>query len=237
MVIWRIPRGESVSRPRSYCPNCKAQIRSFDNIPVLSWLLLGGKCRKCKTQISIRYPLVEISCAGLFLLAGLHFRQGYFELAIACTMSATLLAVSVIDIEHYIIPNKIVLFATLVVVGTVVGHCIFISRWIDLRNCLVGGGISFLLFALIHFGFPSGMGFGDVKLALLIGLSLAAIRLAFFPIGLFLAFLAGSIFGLGSMAIGKATRKSKIPFGPFLSIGALATLYVGPELAKIWLGR
>ncbi|HXF37623.1 MAG TPA: prepilin peptidase, partial [Actinomycetota bacterium] len=168
VVAHRVPRGESIVRPRSRCPSCGVQLRAVDNLPVVSYLLLRGRCRACGTRISPTYPLLELATAGLFVAAAAVFDRLYVAIVMAAFL-AVLLALSLIDARHRILPNRIVYpslpaFAVLVALGALLGE------GLDLRGAAVGflgygGGL--LIVALIS---PRGMGMGDVKLAALIGL-------------------------------------------------------------------
>src|SRR5918997_6850692 len=186
VVTYRLPRGESLVKPRSRCTSCGEEVRPYDNVPVLSWLFLRGRCRHCGTRISPRYPSVELVTALVF--AAVVLVRGFdAELALTLPFAAMLIAVADIDLEHRIVPNKILL--PLAVWG--IGATAFI-RPEALRESLIAGAAAFgalLLAALAH---PAGMGMGDVKLAGVMGLYLGA---AVAP-ALLTAFLLGSIVGM-----------------------------------------
>jgi leader peptidase (prepilin peptidase)/N-methyltransferase len=226
VVAYRLPRGESLVKPRSRCPSCEAQIGPLDNVPILSWLLLRGRCRSCKARISSRYPLVEALTATVFTAVAL-VRGVDPRLALELPFAAMLIAIAAIDLERQVIPNKILLPAAIygVVAGAVVAGG-------ELPELLIAGAAAFtalLLVALVH---PAGMGMGDVKLAGVMGLYLGS---AVAP-ALLLAFLAGTLAGLGLiLREGPGARKKGVPFGPFLALGGIAALLAGPELVDLYL--
>jgi leader peptidase (prepilin peptidase)/N-methyltransferase len=225
VVTYRVPRGQSIVSPGSRCPGCGEPIRAFDNVPVLSWLLLRGRCRGCGTAISARYPAVELLTAVVFaaivLIRGLKP-----ELALDLPFAAMLIAVAGIDLEHRIVPNKVLLPMAMWGIGASA-----VVRLHALPELLAAGAGAFaflLLAALIH---PKGMGMGDVKLAGVMGLYLG---LSVVP-ALFIGFLSGSVVGVAVLARhGAKGRKKGVPFAPFLAIGGLAALLAGPALIHLY---
>jgi leader peptidase (prepilin peptidase) / N-methyltransferase len=222
VVIARLPDGQSLVRPRSRCPHCGAAVRPYDNVPVLSWLILRGRCRDCGEPISARYPLVEALTA--VLLAAVVARFGADEDALlGLALVIVLVPVTFIDLERQIIPNKLVL------AGAIAAVVILAATDPDeLPEHLIAGAAAggFLLVAAL--AYPRGMGMGDVKLAAMLGLFLGA---SIAP-AMLAAMLSGSIAG-GVIIARKGTRegrKTKVPFGPFLALGALVGLFVGPEI-------
>jgi leader peptidase (prepilin peptidase)/N-methyltransferase len=235
VVIYRVPRKESVVHPRSHCPACDTPIAERDNIPVLSWVLLGGRCRACGARISVRYPLVELATAGLFVAAALRFGADW-ALPAYCVFFAGLLALALIDLEHFLLPNRVVYptyltMLPLLVLAAAIGH-----EWHALRDALVGSLCAFAIFFLLNLVYPKGMAFGDVRLSAVIGLGLGWLgpRLVF--IGFFVSFLVASLVGIGLILAHRAGRKTPIPFGVFLALGAVATVLFGDPVAKWWLG-
>jgi leader peptidase (prepilin peptidase)/N-methyltransferase len=228
VVIHRLPRGESLVRPASRCPQCGTPVKPYDNIPVLSWLLLRGRCRNCGATISARYPLVEALTAAAFVGAALA-RGVDDDLALWLPFAAMLIAVAGIDLDHRIIPNKILLPAAVWGLAATIAF-----RPDNIDDSLIAGGIAFsglLLAALIY---PAGMGMGDVKLAGVMGIYLGS---GVAP-AMLAAFLAGSLVGLAIIAReGKDARKKGVPFGPFLAFGGLIGLYWGPELVDAYVDR
>jgi leader peptidase (prepilin peptidase)/N-methyltransferase len=228
VVIYRLPRGESLNRPASRCPSCGAPVKPYDNIPVLSWLILRGRCRNCGARISARYPLVEALTAAVFVGAALT-RGVDDDLALWLPFAAMLIAVAGIDLDHRIIPNKILLPAA---IWGIVGTTIFRPDNID--DSLIAGGIAFMALFLAAVAYPAGLGMGDVKLAGVMGIYLGS---AVAP-AMLAAFLAGSIVGVVIIAReGADARKKGVPFGPFLALGGLIGLYWGPELVDAYVDR
>jgi leader peptidase (prepilin peptidase)/N-methyltransferase len=225
VVAYRLPRGESLVAPGSHCPGCNTPIRPWDNVPLISWLLLRGRCRECGERISPRYPLVELATAAVFaavvLVRGLND-----DLAVLLPFAAMLIAVADIDLEHRIVPNKIL--APMAVYGVAASAVV---RTDMLPELLIAGAAAFtflLVAALIH---PAGMGMGDVKLAGVMGLYLGA---SIAP-ALLVAFLSGSVVGIGVMLKhGAGGRKKGVPFAPFLALGAIVALFAGPGLIHLY---
>jgi leader peptidase (prepilin peptidase)/N-methyltransferase len=225
VVTARVPEGRSVVRPPSACPSCGAQIAARDNIPLLSWALLRGRCRHCGATISWRYPAVELLTALLFAGCGLAF--GFtFEALIAAFFCAVLVAVSVIDIERYIIPNRIVLPAAVIVLAAQT------LRDPSPEWAIAGFGAAlFLLIAAL--AYPAGMGMGDVKLALLLGFELGRTV----PVGMLAGFIAALVPSAVLLARhGSAARKMRIPFGPFLALGGVIALFWGHAILDAYTG-
>lgn len=230
VVIYRLPRKESLILPASHCPNCQHPLAYKDNIPVFSFILLKGKCRYCKKPISWRYPLVELLTA--LLLTAVFWRwQFSFTFFTAAILLLLLIAVSFIDIDHKIIPNKIIVpaltvFSLLIPVQYFSGAKLLnllTNNWYDpLIGFFLGGGFLFLL-ALLWSG---GMGGGDIKLMAFIGLFLGGYTV----VALFISFLLGALGGVLAMVFFGKNRKDKIPFGPYLALGAIFTLFFGQPL-------
>jgi leader peptidase (prepilin peptidase)/N-methyltransferase len=227
VVIHRLPRGESVVKPRSRCPNCAAELKARDNIPVLSWLLLRGRCRNCGEPISPRYPLVEALTA--VLCAAVVLSEGWDEDAIlGIAFVLVLVPVTFIDIDHRIIPNKITLIGAIAAIAIVA-----VWRTDDLPEHLIAAAAAggFLLLAAL--AYPAGMGMGDVKLAGVMGLFLGR------NVGpaMFAGLILGSV--VGALIIARKGRqegrKTAIPFGPYLAAGGLVGLFAGDEIVDWYL--
>jgi leader peptidase (prepilin peptidase)/N-methyltransferase len=236
VVIWRVPRDESVVRPRSRCPGCGTQLGGADNIPVLSWLVLRGRCRSCQAPISARYPLVELLTGALFAGAGARFAEhDTAALPAFLAFFAGLVALSFIDLDHHRLPIKVVyptLFATaagLVVAAAATGE------WANLARAAAGGVIAFLALYAVRIASPGGMAFGDVRLAGVIGTALGWLSLAHVGLGLFLAFLTSAVIGVALIVSKRKSRKDKIPFGPFLAAGAVLATFFGEPVIR-WYG-
>jgi len=226
VVIHRLPRGESIVSPRSRCPRCGTLIAPRDNVPLLSWLALRGRCRGCGASISPRYPLVELLTAAVFAVV-VAVRGPVPELLLDLPFAAALIAVGAIDLDHRIVPNRIVVPAALW--GLLAGALVRLDRMPEL---LLAGAIAFVLMLLAALAYPAGMGLGDVKLAGVMGLFLGV---AVAP-ALFAAFAAGSLLGLALIARhGQKGRKMALPFAPFLAAGGILGLVAGPELVDLYL--
>jgi leader peptidase (prepilin peptidase) / N-methyltransferase len=221
VLAYRMPRRESVVKPRSRCPQCNTQIAAYDNIPVISWLLLRGHCRHCGTSIPVRYPLVEALTALLFVVVGLKIGLEDTLLP-ALAFTITLVAAAETDLEHRIIPNR--LMAVSAVAAVVLWAIADPSRLPE--NLIAGAAAGGIMF-LVAIAYPAGMGMGDVKLAGVMGLYLGA---SVAP-ALFIGFAAGALVGIGIVLVrGAAARKQGVPFGPFLAFGGIVALLYGPEL-------
>jgi len=228
VVAHRVPRGESIVGPRSRCPGCETQIAAYDNVPVFSWLLLRGRGRCCGEEISPRYPLAELGLGVAYLATVLVLRHEPAQMAMGLVLVTTLMAVTMTDLEQRVIPNKILLAATVVGLAIAV---VFEPSSLPERviAAAAAGGLLFLA-ALIY---PSGMGLGDVKLAAVMGLFLGRDVAP----ALLAALLAGSAVGLVLIAReGASARKKAIPFGPFLAFGSLVGLLAGNQLVDWYLG-
>ena len=225
VVIHRLPRGESLVHPRSRCPSCGTQIAEYDNVPIVSWLVLRGRCRHCGAPISPRYPVVELLTALTF--AAVVLVRGFDnDLILELPFVAALIALAGIDFDHKLLPNKIVYpLAAYGVIAT-----LLVDRDDLVENLVSGAGaFAFLLVAVL--AYPRGMGMGDVKLAGAMGLYLGA---AVIP-AMLVAFLSGSVAGMVILAReGAAARKKAIPFGVFLALGGIVGVLVGPELIDLY---
>ena len=228
VVIYRVPAGESINRPRSRCGACGAQIAARDNVPVLSWILLRGRCRSCNVAISPRYPLVELGTGLLFAALGWRFDADW-ALPAFLVWAAGLIALSVIDLDTFLLPKK-VLYPVLFAGGALLAAAGVIERdWLGIREAAIGSLAAWAFLLVIHLISPRGMGFGDVRLAALLGMFLGWIELGAVPVGLFLGFFLGAVVGVALMIVGKKGRKDRVPFGPFLASGAmLAVFFSGP---------
>ena len=236
VVIWRLPRRESLSRPPSHCPGCNAELRPWENVPVLSWLALRGRCRSCHMRISIRYPIVEAMTAALWTAAAVRI-GAHWELVDFCFFFAVLVAISGIDLDHQIVPSRIVYPAAGASIVLLGAASVLEHRDRAAVDALVGGLLGFGLLFLIHVIQPQGMGFGDVRLAGLIGLNVGWLGLARVGVALLGGFLLGALVGVGLMAAGRAGRRTRIPFGPFLAAGAVLAVLWGGPLVNLWLNR
>jgi leader peptidase (prepilin peptidase) / N-methyltransferase len=236
VVIHRVPAGESVVAPRSRCPKCGNELSNRDNIPVLSWILLRAKCRTCGEPISARYPFVEALTAILFgvVAARIGFEP---ELPAFLVLTAFLIALSAIDLDTFLLPKKLVwpaFFAGVILLG---GASIIEGSTQDAIEAAAGSAIAFAVLFLIHFISPKGMGFGDVRLAAVLGLHLGYLELPMVGVGLFLSFLVASVVGIGLIVAKKRGRKDRVPFGPFLAVGTGLAIVFGEAILNVYLGR
>jgi leader peptidase (prepilin peptidase) / N-methyltransferase len=232
VVADRVPKKESIVSPRSRCPHCGAEIRNRDNVPVLSWLALRGRCRSCGARVSARYPLLEIGTAASFAGVAIVYPRVYV-IVMLCAFCAVMIVVGAIDLELKIIPNKITYpafpaFAVAIVVGWAIGQDLDPAR--AAIGALLYGG-AFLLIAIIA---PRGLGMGDVKLTGLIGLVMGSLGLRYVGVAAGAAILLGGLGGLVALLAGRG-RKSAIPFGPFLTAGALVAVFWGERIADWYL--
>jgi leader peptidase (prepilin peptidase)/N-methyltransferase len=232
VVIHRIPVGESIVRPRSRCPACGAEIRARDNIPVVSWLLLRGRCRACGERISPEYPLVELATAALFAGAA-ALVDPLYAASLGAPFLGIMLAIAVIDARHRVVPNRIVypslaLFAVAIVVGDLVGG------GVDALDAGIGLALYGVPLLLVAVAVPQGMGMGDVKLAALIGLVLGSFGLSYVGVAAGVGVIGGGIGALVALALLGAGRKDQIPFGPFLAGGAVVATLLAPWISDLY---
>lgn len=231
VCIYRLPRSQSLIRPRSMCPSCGAKIAFYDNVPVLSYLLLWGRCRHCKTTISFRYPVVELA-AGLFAVAVLNQYGFTWDALCRYALVAALLIVIFVDIDYQIIPNVITY------PGIMIG---FISSFFlqeitykeSLMGIVLGGG----LLLVVAYGYyfvtkKEGMGGGDVKLLAMVGAFLGWKAVIF---TMFVGSAVGSVLGIMLALRSAKGRKTAVPFGPFLSLGALLFMFYGHRIINWYL--
>jgi len=234
VVIHRVPAGESIVSPGSRCPRCGVGLRARDNVPVVSWLLLRRRCRSCAEPISARYPAVELLTALVFGLTTARFGRDPV-LSAFLLLGGALIALAAIDLELRILPKRIVwpVFGSGLVLLSVAA---FVDQELgNVLTALGGAAAAFAVFFVIHFISPRGMGFGDVRLAALIGLFLGWLGWGHVALGLFGGFLLGSIAGVAALMAGRS-RKSALPFGPFMAAGALLTVWLGDPVLHWYLG-
>lgn len=225
VVIHRVPLHQSVVWPGSHCPACGEPIATLDNVPVLSYVLLGGRCRNCKARISARYPLVEACTGALFAAAAYEFGLD-LRLLSALVLISTLIALAVIDLEHRLLPNAIV--GPAAVVGLALSVLESPERWwvYPISAFAVAGGLFTLAIA-----YPGGMGMGDVKMGGMLGTFLGP----YAALAVFLGAFAGAISGGLLIASGRIQRRHAMPFGVFMALGGILILFVGPQLWGLYL--
>jgi leader peptidase (prepilin peptidase)/N-methyltransferase len=228
VVAYRLPRGESLVMPGSHCPSCDTPVKPYDNVPVLSWLLLRGRCRSCAAPISARYPLIEAAtaalCAGVVLA-----HDSAAGIALGILLVFVLVAIVPIDLDHRVIPNRIT--APAAVLALALG--VALDPGGEPERLIAGAAAGGFLLAAVM-AYPRGMGMGDVKLAAVMGLCLGR---AVGP-AMLIALLAGVLAGVVIMARAGVSegRKTAIPFGPFLALGGLVALFAGEPIVSAYLG-
>lgn len=230
----RIPKGESIVAPGSRCGSCGLRLGPLDLVPVFSWLFLKGKCRRCRTDIGIEPLVLELTTAGLFVAMGAKFGASW-ETAAFCVLAAGLVLQSWIDLRTKRLPREItyvtiILGAPLLVVAALVR-----DEPRRIVTMVAGAAIAVAFMGLLYMLSRGGLGDGDVRLAPLLGAYLGWLQLPYVPVGLFLGFLFGSVVGVAAMVIGKAGRKTAIPFGPFLAAGTIVAVFIGRGVIdRVW---
>lgn len=199
VVVWRVPRGESIVRPGSHCQGCDTPLRALDNVPVVSWVVLRGRCRYCSGHISARYPATEFGSALLFWVVGYRFSDSWSVFAYLVLVAA-LLALSLIDIDHLLLPNKVIYPSAALVVPLLVLASALEHEWNSLGRAALGAAIDFAIFFTIWFVAPSAMGYGDVRLSALLGFALGWLGWPALFLGMFLPFLLGTVGGIAVAA-------------------------------------
>jgi leader peptidase (prepilin peptidase) / N-methyltransferase len=236
VAAYRIPRHESIVGGRSKCPHCGHTITAPENIPLASWVLQRGRCRHCGERISWRYPAVEAVTAVLFAASAVRFGPSV-EAVVYAAFFWTLVVLATIDLEHKLLPNRIVYPA-------------FIAGWLALTVGAVVAGAPDRMFSaalgavafggllfVVAFIYPAGMGGGDVKLAFVLGTFLGYVGgLGVTLVGMFLSFLLGGVVGVVVLLATGGNRKYQLPFGPFLAAGSIVAIFVGAPLLRAYLG-
>ena len=252
VVVYRVPARRSIVSPPSACPGCAAPIRAVDNIPVLSWLLLRGKCRECRTAISVRYPIVELGTGVLFAGLVIWFfttqlpDAPWSSLPVSVASVLALLsylylasisiALALIDIDTQTLPNRIVLPSYIVGVVLLGASGLLAGNFAALLSAGIGAVAVFALYFVLAFAYPRGMGMGDVKLAGLLGLFLGFLGWEAIVVGAFAAFLLGGIYSLVLVVLRKASGKTAVPFGPWMLLGAWLGILFGNDIMRTYLG-
>ncbi|WP_235566881.1 prepilin peptidase [Microbacterium sp. Root180] len=243
VVVYRVPAGLPLTR-ESRCPRCDSPVRPQHNVPVLSWLMLRGGCADCGEPISARYPLVELATGAAFVLvawafieAALPMRGADVVVLVAYLYFAAIsIALSLIDLETHRLPNGIVLPSYVVAGILFVLAAALGGSWSSLLSAAVGGAALFAFYFVLRLVRPGGMGGGDVKLAGVIGIYLGWLGWGALIVGGFAAFLLGGIFGGALLLARRAGRKTAIPFGPWMLVGAWVGIFAGQALAAWYLG-
>ena len=231
VCIYRLPRGQSVNWPGSRCTTCDRSLAWYENIPVVSWVVLRGRCRTCGERISVMYPIVEVITAALFI-AGYVIYGWTPLLAVRLAFTCAMIVLFVIDLQHYLLPNVIT------VPGIVIGFALSLvlpPGWkASLIGLIAGGGLLFAIAeAWYRFRGIEGLGMGDVKMLAMIG---AFLGWKLMLVTLVLSSFAGSLIGVGAIALGRGGMKSMLPFGTFLAVGALTAAVAGDVILSWYLG-
>jgi leader peptidase (prepilin peptidase) / N-methyltransferase len=229
VVIHRVPRGESLVHPGSHCPHCDHPVRPRHNIPVVSWLLLRGRCADCRSAVSVRYPLVEAGTAVLFVAVAARFGWSW-ELPAYLYLAAIAIALAAIDLDVMRLPDRIVLPSYGVALALLAPAVIIGRSWDAAVRALLAAAVLYVGYRLLAV-LPNGMGGGDVKLAPLLGLYLGWLGWGPVAVGAFAGFLLGGLVGALLMALRLAGRKSRIPFGPYMLAGAFLAVFVAAPIA------
>jgi leader peptidase (prepilin peptidase)/N-methyltransferase len=248
VVVYRVPAGISIARPASACPSCSTPIRRRDNVPVVSWLALGGRCRDCRTSISARYPIVELATGLFFVLVAarlwpltvvpteaLPLVSRLLSLIAFLWLAGASVALAVIDLEHHRLPNAIVLPSYAVGGALLAASSILVGDWEAIVRAAIGLASLFAFYLIAALSYPGGMGFGDVKLAGVLGLYLAWLGWGEFAVGAFAAFLLGGVFAVVLLVTRRVHRTVGIPFGPWMLAGTWVGVFAGGTVATAYL--
>jgi leader peptidase (prepilin peptidase)/N-methyltransferase len=245
VVVYRVPAGIPLTR-ESRCPSCDAPVRPWQNVPVISWLALRGRCASCGASISTRYPAVELATAAAFVavawwalyaVADPGYTSSVVPVVIAYLyLAAISVALTLIDLDVHRLPNAIVLPAYPVLLGLFTLACVLGADWTALLQAVAGGIVLYAFYLVLRLVRPAGMGGGDVKLAGVLGIALGWLGWGALVVGAFAAFLLGGVFGLALLATKRAGRKTAIPFGPWMIAGAWIGIFAGDAVARWYTG-
>jgi leader peptidase (prepilin peptidase)/N-methyltransferase len=236
VVVHRVPIGQSLSRPRSACPGCSAPIASRDNIPLVSWLALRGRCRHCRAPISVRYVLVELATGGLFAAVAVRFGVSWTTPAVDAFV-AGLVALACIDLERLLLPRRVV-YATAALSGVfLVAGAVTTGQWSRLGVALACAAVAFGAFFALNWINPRWLGFGDVRLVAVIGLVLGWLGVRYVLVGFLAANVVGLVVAAVLLGLGRIQRQTPIPYGVFLAAGALVAVLAGAPLTDLMTAR
>jgi len=235
VVVDRVPEGRSVVAPGSACGQCGLRLGPLDLIPVISWIVLRGRCRRCRTSIGIEPLVLELATCGIFVLVASKFGARWATAAF-CVLAAGLVALSWIDLHHRRLPREISYVTLAVGAPLLVVDALVRSEPHRITTMLLGAACALVFMAALYFLSNGGMGDGDVRLSPLLGAFLGWLSMWHVAVGLFLGFVFGAVVGVVAMVVGRAGRKTAIPFGPFLAAGTLTAILVGDRLidAMLW---
>ena len=236
VVADRVPRGKSIVTPGSACGNCGLELGPLDLVPVISWVVLRGRCRRCRSAIGIEPLIIEITNCTLFVACAIKFHLSW-ELAAYCALSGGLVALSWIDLRIKKLPRSIIYVTALIGVPLLCIAALVRHEPRRIWMMMLGAAIALSVMALIYVASRGGMGDGDVRLSPLLGAYLGWLNPGFVGVGLFLGFLFGAIVGVAVMAVGRGGRKTAVPFGPFLALGTMVAVFTGQPLIDVLLHR
>ena len=239
VVVWRVPRGESLVAPPSACPSCAHPIRPRDNVPVASWLLLRGRCRDCAEPIHARYPLVEATTALAFVAIVSFYvtarPERVAEVPALLFLAATSICLALIDADTHTLPNRIVLPAYPISAALLLGASVVEGNWGALLSAAIGAVALFTFYLALALAYPRGMGLGDVKLAGVLGMFLGWFGWGELAVGAFAAFLLGGAYSIVLLATRRVDRGGGVPFGPWMLAGAWVGILWGDRIAHVYL--
>lgn len=234
VVTDRVPRGGSIVRPGSACGACGLRLGPIDLVPVFSWLFLRGRCRRCGTSIGIEALVLELGTCALFLLMSIHFGP-HWETVAFCVLCAGLYALTWIDLRTKRLPREITYVTLALGTPLLVVAALVRDEPRRIWTMLGGAAIALAFMGLLYVVSRGGMGDGDVRLSPLLGAYLGWLGLPFVPVGLFLGFLFGSLVGVAAIVVGRAGRRTALPFGPFLAAGTIVAIFAGrPIIDWLW---
>ena len=233
VVVDRLPRQESIVSPPSHCVACSAPVRAYDNIPVVSYVVLRGRCRACGARIPPRDALLELGIGILFVLLAWRLTSAW-ALPAYCVLAAAVVGISAIDVEHMRIPSTLVYSTAVLGAPLLVLASAGIHRWSALLGALIGGAVAFAAFFTLFFAVPKGIGFGDVRLAGLCGGFLGWMGYREVIVGFLISFIVAGVPAAVLLAMHKVNRRTQIPFGPFLAAGTVITVLFGAPVIHAW---
>jgi leader peptidase (prepilin peptidase)/N-methyltransferase len=234
VVVDRVPNGGSVMAPPSACGACGHRLTALDLVPIGSWVVLRGKCRHCGAAIGVEPLVIELATATLFVLFAFEFGADPV-LPAFCILGAALVALVWIDLHEFRLPREITYTAFVMSAIVIVIAALVDDRPGKIRDAALGAGIALAIMGVIYVASRGGMGDGDVRLAPLLGLHLGYLNPGIVPVGLFFGFAIGAVVGVTMMVVGKAGRKTAVPFGPFLAAGTVAAVFVGQwSVDQVW---
>jgi leader peptidase (prepilin peptidase) / N-methyltransferase len=236
VVVDRVPRGASVVRPGSACGSCDHRLTPIELVPVLSWLFLRGRCRSCGAPIGVESVLIEIVTASLFVALAARFESN-FAAAAFCVFAAALVGQTVIDIHTKRLPREVTYVAIAIGFPLLTVAAVVDDAPRRIWMALLGAAIATAVMAVLYAVSRGGMGDGDVRLSPMLGLYLGWLNPGLAPIGLFIGFFVGAVVGVALMVVGRVGRRTAVPFGPSLAVGAVAAVWIGQDLIDVILAR